>query len=128
MLELLKAAFLPGKILMVFLYRILINILSIKSQSAQQFRVGGWKIKSQSLDGQELDSDQWIVPKVKPQQSQQFSMRIPRTHVLDTQLLENHGSYHLQQRTPGTPRKPSFSELWLDHRGGSGRPEYQDSK
>lgn len=100
----------------------------VKSQSARQFRVGSWKIKSQSLDGQELDSDQWIVPKVKPEQPRQISMRIPQTHVLDTQLLENHGSQHLQQRTPGTRSKPSFSDLWLDHMGGSGRTEYQDSK
>merc|ERR1719471_1291372 len=91
----------------------------VRSQSVEQMtRVGRWKIQSQYLDGQQLPSDEWIIPKVQPSYSRHGNQREPRAHVLNAHLLENPGSSHVRSRTAGTPPKPSFAELWLDQRTG----------
>ena len=86
-------------------------------------RVGRWKIHSQSLDGQQLPSTEWITPAVQPSYA-----RHPRAHVLNAHLLENPGSSQARSRTTATPRRPSFAELWLDQKDGAGQSEQSDSE
>lgn len=99
------------------------DILSVNTQSAQtdqrRLRVGRWMIQSQSLDGQQLQSTDWILPRFRPSPPGQLPHRSPKARVLNADLLENPGA-----GIRGRLSKPSFAEVWLPHLDGSG----EDSK
>ena len=106
------------------------DILSVNTTpqtGRHRLRVGRWTIHSQALDGQQLPSSDWILPRLQPSLRGQ---RSPKARVLNAHLLENPGARpsDIQARTPGTLGKPSFAELWLPHIGGSGDTDSQDSK
>ena len=113
------------------------DILSVNTQpDHHRLRVGRWTIHSQSLDGQQLQSSDWILPKHQPPaplSPARLTQRSPKAHVLNAHLLENPGggSSQIQARSggrPGTLGQPSFAELWLPGPAGSGESDSQDSK
>lgn len=91
----------------------------VNTQSAQtdqrRLRVGRWMIQSQSLDGQQLQSTDWILPRFRPSPPGQLPHRSPKARVLNADLLENPGA-----GIRGRLSKPSFAEVWLPHLDGSG--------
>ena len=110
-----------------------VDILSVNTSTQadrHRLRVGRWSIHSQSLDGQQLRSSDWILPRLQPSPRGQRSHRSPKARVLNAHQLENPGagSSDMQARTTGTRRRPSFAEMWLPHLAGSGDGESQDSK
>ena len=111
-----------------------VNTTTQTTQTTQtgrhRLRVGRWTIHSQALDGQQLQSSDWILPRLQPSLRGQ---RSPKARVLNAHILENPGARpsDIQARTRGTPGtlgKPSFAELWLSHIAGSGDTDSQDSK
>ena len=118
--------------------------------------MGKWKIQSQSLGGQKLDTSQWILPKNVPLKNQ--AERIPKFQLSNSQegqklktsqwfLPENVPQQHQVQRVPksqilnafqlenpgvfksslsGRQHKPTFSEMWLPHKNGDHQSFLQD--
>ena len=66
------------------------------SLDGSRFKVGKWKIHSQSLDGEKLSSNDWILPKKLPSTtsdistSNTFVEEPRRTNILDVLNLETH--------------------------------------
>jgi len=91
-----------------FLTLILSTIFSCSSvigSENKRFKIGRWKIHSQSLDGQQLDASQWIVPKFLPNK---------RSRVLDIFNLENPG--HPKTNEEGNGRLKSAG-MWFPING-----------
>ena len=78
---------------------------SVIGSENKRFKIGRWKIHSQSLDGQQLDASQWIVPKFLPNK---------RSRVLDIFNLENPG--HPKTNEEGNGRLKS-AEMWFPING-----------
>ena len=75
-----------------------------------RFRIGRWKISSQSLDGQKLETSQWIMPKVTPKvETLPLLKKSPR--FLDAFQLENPSQR--MQNLQGRHSKPILSNVWL---------------
>ena len=125
-------------------------------QGQKKFRVGKWKIQSQSLGGQKLETSQWILPKNVPQQHQ--DQRLPKLQLLNFEegqeletsqwfLPENVPQQHQVQRQPksqilnafqlenpgvfksslsGRQNKPTFTDMWLPHKNSDHQSFLQD--
>ena len=68
--------------------------------SLEGFKVGKWKIYSQSLDGQKLAASDWILPKKIPSMTSDISSKViapeeERTNILDVLNLETHVDQYL---------------------------------
>ena len=75
---------------------------------SNRFRVGKWKISSQSLDGQKLDTSQWIMPKDVPEPL----VDVPspkKARSLNAFSLENPGPQKTVVR--GRHHNPNYSHL-----------------
>ena len=75
-----------------------------------RFRIGRWKISSQSLDGQKLETSQWIMPKVTPKVETLPPLK-KSSRFLDTFQLENPSQR--MQDLQGRHSKPIPSNVWL---------------
>ena len=75
-----------------------------------RFRIGRWKISSQSLDGQKLETSQWIMPKVTPK-VETLPLLKKSSRFLDAFQLENPSQR--MQNLQGRHSKPILSNVWL---------------
>merc|ERR1711894_566094 len=75
-----------------------------------RFRIGRWKISSQSLDGQKLETSHWIMPKVTPKGETLPPLK-KSSRFLDTFQLENPSQR--MQDLQGRRSKPIPSNVWL---------------
>ena len=89
------------------------------------FRVGRWRISSQSLDGEKLETSQWIMPKLRPTGNDVPAVK-KSPIFLNAFKLENPG-----QRKPniqGRHSKPSLSHMWLPKKNSANISPLQDGK
>ena len=75
-----------------------------------RFKIGRWKISSQSLDGQKLDTSQWIMPKLTPS-DKTFSPVQKSSRFLNAFQLENPS--RIRPNSQGKHSKPTLSNVWL---------------
>ena len=85
-----------------------INSFSVHGDENNRFRVGKWKISSQSLDGQKLDTSQWIMPKDVPEPLVDVSSP-KKARSLNAFSLENPGPQKTVVR--GRHHIPNYSHL-----------------
>ena len=74
------------------------------------FKIGRWKISSQSLDGQKLDTSQWIMPKLTPS-DKTLSPVQKSSRFLNAFQLENPS--RIRPNSQGKHSKPTLSKVWL---------------
>ena len=75
-----------------------------------RFKIGRWKISSQSLDGQKLDTSQWILPKLKPSDKTVSHVQ-KSSRFLNAFQLENPSGR--RPNSQGKQAKPILSKVWL---------------
>ena len=79
----------------------------VRSLDGSRFKVGKWKIYSQSLDGEKLASSDWILPKKIPSTTSDKSRsnliveEQTRTNILDVLNLETHADDQLLLSSSG---------------------------
>ena len=79
----------------------------VRSLDGSRFKVGKWKIYSQSLDGEKLNSSDWILPKKIPtttidkSRSNLIVEEQKRTNILDVLNLETHADDQLLLSSSG---------------------------
>ena len=90
-----------------------------------RFKIGRWKISSQSLDGKKLDTSQWILPKLKPT-DKTLSPVQKTSRFLNAFQLENPS--RRRPNSQGKHLKPILSNVWLPKTKGVNKSPIFDGK
>ena len=90
---------------------------------SNRFKIGRWRISSQILNGQKLETSQWIMPKLTPKDDFLPNER-KSPKLLNAFQLENPS--HMRQNIQGRLSKPNLSHVWLPKTNNFSKSSLQD--